>query len=90
MKRQPVSSSNLRSVGYDPETKTLEVEFQNGSVYQYFNVPNNVYRELMAAPSHGRYFHKVHSEYISFKGKVVILPVISTIINRFFGPLIIP
>ena len=58
MKRQPVSSSNLRSVGYDPETKTLEVEFQNGSVYQYFNVPNNVYRELMAAPSHGRYFHR--------------------------------
>lgn len=47
MKRQSVSSSNLRSVGYDPETKTLEVEFQNGSVYQYFNVPPQVYKGLM-------------------------------------------
>ncbi len=56
MQRTPVSSSNLRSVGYDPASQTLEIEFQNGRIYQYFNVPQSVYDALMAAESHGRYF----------------------------------
>ena len=42
MYRQPVSSSNLASVGYDASSMTLEVGFNNGSVYQYYNVPANV------------------------------------------------
>jgi KTSC domain len=33
MERQPVSSSNLKSVGYDPRSRTLEIEFHNGGVY---------------------------------------------------------
>lgn len=57
MNRTPVSSSNLRSVGYDPGTNTLEIEFLNGGIYQYSGVPESVYRGLMAAESHGRYFH---------------------------------
>jgi hypothetical protein len=57
MKRVGVSSSNLGSVGYDPSTNTLEIEFRSGSVYQYFNVPHTVYQGLMNAASHGRYFH---------------------------------
>ncbi len=56
MVRQPVESSNLKSVGYDPATKTLELEFQNGGVYQYYEVPRDVYDGLMKADSHGRYF----------------------------------
>jgi hypothetical protein len=56
MNRTPVSSSNLASVGYDPRTRTLEVAFLNGSVYQYSNVPEAVYRGLMSASSHGSYF----------------------------------
>jgi len=56
MNRVPVSSSNLASVGYDAESKVLEIEFQNGSIYQYFNVPANIYSGLMSAASHGRYF----------------------------------
>ena len=56
MERQSVDSSNLASVGYDAENEILEVEFNHGGVYQYFDVPEDVYRELMAAPSHGRYF----------------------------------
>jgi hypothetical protein len=57
MRRRPVSSSNLRSVGYDPETSTLEIEFHNGGTYQYFGVPTSAYRSLMGAGSHGGYFH---------------------------------
>lgn len=56
MNRVPVSSSNLAAVGYDAATATLEVEFLDGSVYQYFDVPAHVHDALMGAPSHGVYF----------------------------------
>ena len=56
MKRNYVSSSNLASVGYDVNSNTLEVEFNHGGVYQYYNVPESVYNGLMSASSHGRYF----------------------------------
>lgn len=56
MYRVQVKSSNLKSVGYDTETKTLEVEFQDGGLYQYLNVPAVVHRDLLNAPSHGKYF----------------------------------
>lgn len=58
MKRQSVVSSNVASVGYDAENEILEIEFNNGGVYQYFNVPENVYEELMSANSHGQYFDR--------------------------------
>ena len=54
--RIPVTSSNLRSVGYDPNTRTLEVEFHSGGIYQYSNVPSNIHDGLMNASSHGKYF----------------------------------
>lgn len=56
MERQHVSSSNLKAVGYDPATKTLEIEFLNGGLYQYSGVPESVYQALMSASSHGQYF----------------------------------
>ncbi len=58
IERTPVRSSALRSVGYDLEQRVLEIEFTNGVVYQYSDVPPEVYRGLMAAESHGRYFHQ--------------------------------
>ena len=58
MQRTTVSSSNLASVGYDATTETLEIEFQNGAVYQYFSVPVQVYHGLMQAESHGSYFNE--------------------------------
>jgi len=54
--RNSVESSNITSVGYDSKNKILEVEFKHGSVYQYFDVPENIYTELMNANSHGFYF----------------------------------
>ncbi len=58
MKRTPVSSSNLASVGYEVSTSILEIEFHGGSVYQYYNVPERVYYELLGAVSKGKYFHR--------------------------------
>jgi len=57
MTRQRVSSSNIASIGYDSSTLTLEVEFLNGSIYQYSNVPSNIYGALITASSHGTYLN---------------------------------
>lgn len=56
MERTYVTSSNIASIGYDAEQMVLEVEFNYGAVYQYFDVPESVYEGLMAADSHGKYF----------------------------------
>ncbi|HEX3776472.1 MAG TPA: KTSC domain-containing protein [Polyangiaceae bacterium] len=49
--RTPVSSSGIVSVGYDQATFELEIEFQNGRVYRYSQVPIAAYRLLLQAPS---------------------------------------
>jgi len=54
--REPVSSTHLRSVGYDEGTRTLEVEFQNGKVYEYREVGLWVHAALVGAGSPGRFF----------------------------------
>ena len=55
MRRAPVISSSLASVGFDPATNELEIEFRSGDVYRY-SVPRRVHRELMASNSMGSYF----------------------------------
>jgi len=57
MKRTPVVSSNITSVGYDEVGKLLEVEFKDGGVYQYQNVPADINAEFMTSASLGKYFH---------------------------------
>lgn len=56
MDRVPVSSSNLASIGYEPDTETLEVEFKSSGIYQYFNVPQFMYDRLMESASVGKFF----------------------------------
>lgn len=65
MIRQKVVSKNLKSVGY--ENGTLEIEFITFSIYQYYNVPENIYFGLLNAVSKGTY----HNTYIkdSFRYK---------------------
>lgn len=64
MNRTPVSSSAIRSVGYDAATLTLETELSSGTVYQYFDVPESVFVELMSAGSLGQYYnHNIRNAY---------------------------
>lgn len=62
MIRNPVKSSQIAAVGYDPATEILEVEFKSfkqdkpNSVYQYSNVPQAVADGLVGAESIGTYF----------------------------------
>lgn len=57
MDREYVESSNLKSVGYDPNTATLEVEFHNGAIWQYYDVLESTYYEMKSASSIGKYFN---------------------------------
>ena len=49
MIRVPVKSSNLNEVGYDAGTRTLEVQFKNGQVWQYLKVPSDVHARVIGA-----------------------------------------
>lgn len=57
MDRTYVASSNIASIGYDEATQTLEIEFLNGSVYQYYNVPAGLHQQLMQEGSKGKYLN---------------------------------
>ncbi|MEZ8411437.1 KTSC domain-containing protein [Vibrio splendidus] len=48
-----VSSSNIDSIGYEDET--LQIQFLNGSTYQYFDVPEHIYTGLIEADSAGKF-----------------------------------
>lgn len=50
-----VDSSNVAAVGYDEDSSTLQVEFNNGGMYQYFDVPVNLFEGLRDADSVGGY-----------------------------------
>ena len=64
MERKRVNSSKVRSVGYDANTRTLEVEMSNGQVFQYPGVYPEVYRQFMAAPNPTAFFDdKIADEY---------------------------
>jgi hypothetical protein len=57
MTRRPVSSSRVASVGWQDDT--LEVEFTSGHIYQYHEVPESTYLNLVGADSVGRELNAV-------------------------------
>ncbi len=50
-----VDSSMIYAVGYDDETKELEVVFNSGKIYRYKDVPLKIYKELLASSSKGSF-----------------------------------
>jgi hypothetical protein len=52
-----IQSSNIKSSTYNTEEKTLLVEFNNNSLYQYNEVPWEVFTKLRMAESQGKYFN---------------------------------
>lgn len=57
MNREPVASSSIVSIGYDGGSETLEIEFENGGVYQYYNVPAAIHQQFMESNSKGQFHH---------------------------------
>lgn len=58
IERTPVSSSNIKSIGYDSDNKTLAVEFSDGSVYHYHDVEKDDHEALISAKSIGKHLHQ--------------------------------
>lgn len=52
---QTPESSNIAQIAYDEANQVLKIEFKNGSLYDYFDVPENVYEGMRNAPSKGQY-----------------------------------
>jgi hypothetical protein len=68
MDRVSVSSSNIASIGYDPNSETLEVEFMRTGVYEYYNVPPFMHERLMQAGSIGTFFNaEIKPNYVCSK-----------------------
>lgn len=59
MNRSPVESRHLSSIGHDPESSKLEVEFKNGAVWRYHDVSEDEYERLLASQSRGTAFHSL-------------------------------
>lgn len=58
MSMRPLRSSAISAAGYDPETRTLEIEFVSGRSYTHPDVPPYVFENLLAAESPGRYYQQ--------------------------------
>lgn len=74
MNMVPIKSSNISAVGYDPESRTLGVQFKTGAEHHYADVPPERYAAMTASdPKHsvGSYFHThIKSAYKSTKAGV--------------------
>ncbi|MDQ3198852.1 MAG: KTSC domain-containing protein [Verrucomicrobiota bacterium] len=55
IKRVPVTSSNVSSVGYSPKLHALEIEFVRGAIYRFLDVPPRLHRDLLSSNSKGRF-----------------------------------
>lgn len=59
MQRTPLKSRAVLSAGYDVESRVLELEFHNGRVYRYRDVPEGVYQFLLRTESKGGYVNRM-------------------------------
>jgi hypothetical protein len=57
MNRAPVASSTLSSASYSRDSRILEREFCSGTIYRYFDIPQEIHYALLAAESKGKFFN---------------------------------
>jgi len=54
--RQRIESTAIAAIGYSKRRHILEIEFVNGAIYRYLDVPPAVHRDLMSAESKARFY----------------------------------
>lgn len=57
MKRKSIESSMIRSIGFDFERSILEIEFNSGAIWQYFDFPEFEWDTFKNAELQGKYFN---------------------------------
>ena len=55
---QPVTSSSIASVGYEPTEEAVYIEFNSGATYRYLGVEESEFHSLVAASSVGSFFNE--------------------------------
>jgi hypothetical protein len=61
-----IESSNLIKTEYDTETKKLVAEFKNGMIYEYEDVPHQIYTQFRSAKSQGSFFNSQISKIFKY------------------------
>lgn len=62
-----IQSSNIKKTEYDTETKKLVVEFNNGALYEYDEVPHQLYTQFRLSESQGKFFTTKISKAFKYK-----------------------
>ena len=62
-----IKSSNIKGADYDTESKKLIIEFNNGTKYEYLEVPLITFTAMRRAESHGSFFSKQISKNYKYK-----------------------
>ncbi len=62
-----IESSNLIKTEYDSENKNLITTFKNGSKYEYYDLPHNIYAQFRLSESQGKFFNKAISKVYKYK-----------------------
>ena len=52
------SSTNIASAGYDESQRMLEILFTSKTLYQFFEIPKDLFLKLMDSESKGTFFHE--------------------------------
>ncbi len=68
MDRQYVDSSMISSIGFDPQTSTLEIEFKSGVIWDYPGFPEYLWYEFESSESKGKFFHQNIKEQYTSQG----------------------
>lgn len=58
MEMRPVKSSNIHSLGYDADTRTMHVRFHSGKTYEYSDIPSDLHARIFNAKSVGGALHE--------------------------------
>lgn len=53
----PVNSSAISAIAHNPITETTEVDFQDGTTYEYYDIPTMLVIEWIQSSSIGRFFN---------------------------------
>ena len=62
-----INSSNLKFATYHTEVKTLTITFKNDSIYEYYDVPWEIFTKLRMSDSQGKFFNAKISRVYKYK-----------------------
>ena len=66
--REPVASAVLSTAGYSKRLRVMEIEFCNGAIYRYLDVPADVYHGFLSAGSKAQYYDwNIKGRYRAFR-----------------------